>query len=56
MQHVLCHVHHVNNTLLQLQYEQDCAEQNVQDCEAYSDFILGSGYNGHFWDEPDGPP
>lgn len=35
MQHVLCHVHHINNTLLQLQYE------HVQDCEAYSDLSLG---------------
>ena len=41
---------------LQLQYEQDCAEQNVQDCEAYRDFLLGSGYNGQFWDELDGSP
>jgi hypothetical protein len=26
---------------LQVQYEQDCAEQNVQDCEDYNDFVSG---------------
>ena len=26
---------------VQVQYEQDCAEQNVQDCEDYNDFVSG---------------
>lgn len=41
---------------LQSQYEQDCAEQNVQDCAAFDEFLLASGYNGQFWDELDGSP
>lgn len=41
---------------LELQYDLDRAEQNVQDCEAFNDFISGSGYNGQFWDELDSSP
>ena len=41
---------------LERQHELEQVEQNAQDCEAFNDFISGSGYNGHFWDELDGPP
>ena len=36
---------------LERQHELDLQEQNAHDCEAFNDFITGSGYNGICWDE-----
>jgi len=40
-------------TYLQDQYEADLIEQNARDCQAYEEFIGGSGFSGRFWDELD---
>lgn len=44
------------NAHLELHYERDRLEQNLQDRSAFGDFVTGSGYGGHFWDELDGSP